>query len=278
MALGWLHLARCAGMCLCWGRGRGAGAGWGQWGHRGDGGGLGAPCSRDAVWDWDIKVLVLLHSNTGAGGRVKGERACRDTLECSVVCSSHTLMHMLTHTPGLEYLHTTVRGVHRLTPYQISQHPSGTLPVSGPSTLLTLLTEWASGNPEQFHHVSMSWVWGSPQDQKSVPHDSFGVPEQDRRQVGGEEEEAMSWVQGAPRGGKPAPQEGSVCWSRMEEEEEAGKGCRRRRRLGGAAGVPEPDTGTDMLAWQGWGRTHTPASTKPSPLPPVERYPQTSFP
>lgn len=65
----------------------------------------------------------------------------------------------------------------------------------------------------------------------------------------------------------------------MEEEEETGKGCwRRRRKLGGAAGVPEPDPGTDMLAWQGWGRTDTPASTKPSPLLPVEHGPLTFFP
>lgn len=52
----------------------------------------------------------------------------------------------------------------------------------------------------------------------------------------------------------------------MEEEEEAGKGCwKRRRRLGGVPGVPqpepEPDAGTDVgcagVARLGVGGTRT---------------------
>lgn len=42
----------------------------------------------------------------------------------------------------------------------------------------------------------------------------------------------------------------------MEEEEEAGKGCWRRRLGWGSRCAwvgPEPDAGTDVLAWPGWG-------------------------
>lgn len=66
MALGWLHLARCAGMCLCWGRGRGGGGASGDTEETGEG--WGAPWSQDGMRDGDTQVLGLLHSNTGVGG------------------------------------------------------------------------------------------------------------------------------------------------------------------------------------------------------------------
>lgn len=184
--------------------------------------------------------------------------AMQGSLVCTAVCSSHTHTHTHahadTHTRAGVSARCWVRGVPRLTPNPVSQHPSGTLPASGPGRLLARVGIWELRHlrhSELFHHASMYWVWGTPRDQRPVPQEGFGVPEQDRR-GGGRGRDVLGagstsgWVACTPGGFRVLEPDGGGGWERVPEEEEAGWGswCPGAGYWHGYAGVARLGEGT----------------------------------
>lgn len=228
MALGWLQPGRVCRNVFVQGERPAAAVGPWRGGASGDtegtGEGWGAPRSRDALQDGDAQGAGAFAWHTlGCKGRGSGD--VQGMLVCKLICELTCAVHTHTHSQAGVSVQPWLQGVHTPT-------PSPVLP-SIPAPF------WGTHNPKARCACSRVGI----QAPKCPSHPAlFHCPVA---------LEGMSWVQGAPRDLGPAPQEGSGCWSSMEEEEEARKGCWRRRRLGGAPGVPGQSQ-TRMLARMCW--------------------------